>query len=181
MPVTPLSRACYSSRPEALRPRLTTGLPLRYGASKPDEKAIRKRRFSQTVECCNRSKRVSSHFGAHLRRQICGSDLISRVWHRNYPSRAAHARSQNGFTICSFCAAVIRFICGRRAVSSIAWMLLSIAPLHTLRGYDASKPTLALGILSLRGAKSCRSEGCYGGGDLANVRALSTRIVVRWR
>ena len=29
LPVTPLSRACYSSRPEALRPRLTTGLPLR--------------------------------------------------------------------------------------------------------------------------------------------------------
>jgi hypothetical protein len=36
LPVTPLSRACYSSRPEALRPRLAAGLPLRCEASKPD-------------------------------------------------------------------------------------------------------------------------------------------------
>jgi len=33
LPVTPLSRAVSRSRPEALRPRLTTGLPLRGAVS----------------------------------------------------------------------------------------------------------------------------------------------------
>jgi hypothetical protein len=35
LPVTPLSRTCYGPRPEALRPRLAAGLPLRCGAVDP--------------------------------------------------------------------------------------------------------------------------------------------------
>jgi hypothetical protein len=36
LPVTPLSRARYGSRPEALRPHLAAGLPLRSEVSRPD-------------------------------------------------------------------------------------------------------------------------------------------------
>jgi hypothetical protein len=62
LPVTPLSHARWSSRPEALRPRLTTGLPLRCGLSKPNTDFGRNCLSRQTVGCCNGQKRVGSPF-----------------------------------------------------------------------------------------------------------------------
>jgi hypothetical protein len=107
LPVTPLSRACYSSRPEALRPRLTTGLPLRCGASKPEENNTRKRRFAQTVGCCNRQKGVGSHFGVDLRRTICGACLNVRMPRRVRDDVQRVLRTENIFMSCSECAAGI--------------------------------------------------------------------------
>jgi hypothetical protein len=107
LPVTPLSRACYSSRPEALRPRLTTGLPLRCEASKPEENNTRKRLFAQTVGCCNGQKGVSSHFGADLRRTICGACLNVRMPRRVRGDVQRVLTIESIFMSCSECAAGI--------------------------------------------------------------------------
>jgi hypothetical protein len=85
LPVTPLSRACYSSRPEALRPRLTTGLPLRCEASKQEAKTCRNRRPLPTVNCCNSQKAGDSHFSACSRPPIAASATTC-------PCRTAFAR-----------------------------------------------------------------------------------------